>query len=166
MPVLSCPKSRWGCKTDDVKDDTGLKLVELHLTAEHEKEDKGKKSETKAKVEKPRRPEITPDMSADRWAYFLARWKSYKSSCNLEGEEVINQLMECMTEIVREDHYRQFSGIEADTEAEVLQHVKQVAVKKANRAVLRDSLVMIKQERGETVRKFVGLSGPWPWCVS
>ena len=31
-----------------------------------------------------------------------------------------------------------------------------MAVKKANRAVLRDSLMMIKQERGEMVRKFVG----------
>ena len=156
MPVLSCPKSRCGWKTDDVKDDTGLKLIEMHLSAEHEKDEKGKKKDTKAKVEKPRRPEITPDMSADRWAYFLARWNSYKTSCGLEGEEVINQLMECMTEVVREDHYRQFSGSEVVTEAEVLEQIKQVAVKKANRAVLRDSLVMIKQERGETVRKFVG----------
>ena len=49
-------------------------------------------------------------MSEERWAYFLSRWEAYKKGCELSGEGAMDQLIECMTEPVREDHYRQFSG--------------------------------------------------------
>ena len=107
-------------------------------------------------MDKIRRPEVGPDMSNDRWAYFLTRWESYKTGCGLKDADVTGQLMECMSEVVREDHYRQFGGKKVGTEAELLEQVKQVAVPKSSRAVQRDSLSSIRQERGEGVRKFCG----------
>ena len=68
----------------------------------------------------------------------------------------MNQLMECMVDAVREDHYRQFGGVKADTEVLLLSQIRQVAVPKSSRAVQRDSLSNIRQERGEGVRKFCG----------
>ena len=74
-------------------------MVDLHLKAEHEVETKvetGKKTGTK--TEKVRRPEVTPEMSEDRWAYFKARWEAYKKGCDLEGEAAMDQLLECLSE--------------------------------------------------------------------
>ena len=93
MMILSCPKSRCTWKTDDVGETTGLKLIELHLTAKHGEKDVKQKAQGGAKVEKPRRPEVSPDMSADRWAYFLARWKSYNPGAALKGPIDILQIV-------------------------------------------------------------------------
>ena len=63
----------------DVSEQTGLKLIELHLNAEHEIKSGGRGGGSK--VEKVRRPEVTPDMSSDKWAYLITRWKAYKEGC-------------------------------------------------------------------------------------
>ena len=60
-----------------------------------------------------------------------------------------------MEESVREDHHNRIDGIKVETEEELLLQVKSVAVKKANRAVDRDGLAKMKQEKGEPVRKYV-----------
>ena len=155
MPELTCTKSRCQWKTPDVSEQTGLKLIEMHLASEHEIKTGGS-GDGGSKVEKVRRPEISPDMSTDKWAYFLTRWKAYKEGCNLSDSDAKSQLMECMVETVREDHYRQYGEAHADSLEVLLEQVKQVSVKKSNRAVLRDSLYNLKQERGEPIRKFVG----------
>ena len=61
-----------------------------------------------------------------------------------------------MEDGVREDHFNRFSRVETDSETEVLQHIKTVAVRRANRAVDRDQLGRLRQEGGEPVRKFAG----------
>ena len=130
-------------------------MVEKHLESEHEvKTDAGNKNSSKA--EKVRRPEISPEMSTEKWSYFETRWEVYKSACNLRGDEVLLQLRECMIDSVREDHHNQFSGIKVEYEAELLLQVKSVAVKKANWPVDRDGLAKMRQEKGEPVRKYVG----------
>ena len=135
-----------------------FKLVELHLQSEHKleigKPEKG--GGAKNKMDKIRRPEVGPDMSNDKWAYFLTRWETYKTACGLKDDDVTGQLMECMLEGVREDHYRQFGGAKVESGEVLLEQVKQVAVPKSNRAVQRDSLNSVRQERGEGVRKFCG----------
>ena len=158
MPTLKCTNFRCQWVTDDVSEGMAFKLVELHLQSEHKME--VVKPETgggaRNKMDKIRRPEVGPDMSNDRWAYFLTRWEAYKTGSGLKDTDVTGQLTECMVESVREDHYRQFGGSEVGTEKVLLDQIKQVAVPKSSRAVQRDSLNLIKQERGEGVRKFCG----------
>ena len=155
MPVITCPKSRCTWKTDDLGEATAMRLIELHLGAEHEMDVKDKK-EGHAKVERVRRPEVTPDMSEERWAYFLNRWEAYKKGCGLKEEGAMDQLVECLAEPVREDHYRQFAGVKAKNEKDLLLQIHQVTVRKANRAVVREKIGGLKQDRGESIRKFAG----------
>ena len=155
MPSLKCTNSRCTWVTDDVSEAMAFNLVKLHLQSEHKMELETK-SGAKGKADKLRRPEVAPEMSNDRWAYFETRWEAYKVGCGLKDDNVVGQLMECMVDAVREDHYRQFGGTKAETEKELLEQIKQVAVPKSSRAVQRDSLTNIKQERGEGVRKFCG----------
>ena len=157
MPPITCPKSRCTFKTDDLSEAMALKMVELHLLSEHEVETKEKATkQAVAKAEKVRRPEVSPDMTEERWAYFMSRWTAYKKGCGLAGEDAVDQLLECLAEPVREDHYRQFAGVEVADEKTTLDQIRQVAVRKANRAVIRERMGTTKQERGETARKFAG----------
>ena len=157
MPVVTCPKSRCQWKSDDLTEETAMRLVEMHLLAEHEVEtDKKKSKPAGRKMEKVRRPEVSPEMTEERWAYFISRWESYKRSCELTDEDAVDQLLECLAEPVREDHYRQFAGVKEKDLVTVMEQVRQVAVRKANRAVIREKMGTTKQERGEGVRKFAG----------
>ena len=135
MPSLTCTKSRCQFKTQEVEKFEDVKwLLESHLLAEHGVE-AGVGNKNSSKAEKVRRPEISPEMSTEKWSYFKMRWEVYKSACNLKGDEVLLQLRVCMVDSVREDHHNQFSGIKVETEEELLIQVKSLAVKKANRAV-------------------------------
>ena len=159
MTSLQCWKSRCQWKTQEVKEFSDAKwLLETHLLAEHgvsTKKGSGK-SGGGPRAEKVRRPEVSPEMSSERWAYFNTRWTSYRDACTLTGAELVLQLKECMDESLREDHHNQISGGEVDNEADLLVQIKSVAVKKANRQVDRDKLGQIRQEKGEPVRKFAG----------
>ena len=110
MPAITCPKSRCTWKTDDLTEETAMKLIELHLLSEHEVEAEKKVKTGGPKAEKVRRPEVSPDMTEERWAYFLSRWEAYKRGWGLSDTEAMDQLLECLAEPVREDHYRQFAG--------------------------------------------------------
>ena len=69
----------------------------------------------------------------------------------------MTQLLECCNEGLRRDHHRTFSGAnEINDEATVLAQLKQIAVSKHNVTVNRVKLGTLKQDRGETVRKFAG----------
>merc|ERR1712082_380919 len=105
MPSLKCTNSRCTWVTDDVSEAMAYSLVKLHLQSEH-KLDVDSKTEgtTKARMDKLKRPEVSPEMSNDRWAYFLTRWESYKVGCGLTAQDVLGQLKECMVDSVREDH--------------------------------------------------------------
>ena len=91
---MSCTKSRCTWKWDDVSEEMAYKLVTLHLQTEHETTlDKKNSGGSGAKVEKVRRPEATPEMSADKWAYFLNRWETYKTGCGLARKDLLAKLV-------------------------------------------------------------------------
>ena len=143
--------------TQDLEVSLAERMVDRHLAAEHkEKAETTPSTSNSVKPEKVKRPEVGLELSEEKWAYFIDRWTGYKTACNLSGDDLLSQLKECMDEGLREDHFNQFSGVETGTEVDLLKQIKIVAVKKANRAVGRDQLSKLKQERGEPVRKFVG----------
>lgn len=109
-----------------------------------------------SKADKVKRPEVGPETSEEEWAYFMARWEGYKKSCQLEGEELLNQLKECMEESIRKDHFNQFSGVELKDKETFIEQIRKVAIKKANRAVGREQLARLKWDKGESIWKYVG----------
>ena len=136
-----------------------LKLLEIHITAKHVKVvASSKSSHSAAKPEKAKRPEMAAEMSDEDWAYFTSRWGEYKKATALTGDDVVLQLMECCCEQLRRDHHRTFPKGEEGTATESarLEELKQLAVRKKNRAVNRVKLGTMKQDKGEPVRRFAG----------
>ena len=92
---------------------------------------------------------------------FKSRWADYKNATGISGDDIITQLMECCCESIRRDHHRTFSRADGDavsavTEVQRLQELKQLAVRKKNKAVNRVKLATLRQDKGEPVRKFTG----------
>ena len=152
--VLECEYDN--CKWKSAKGDLSdlIKLYEIHLKVKHSN------AQTTSKPEKAKRPELSAESSDEDWLYFVARWKEYKKATGLTGDDVIIQLMECCCESLRRDHHRTFSKLDGDTvdvtESQRLEELKQLAVKKRNKAVNRVKLGTLRQDKGEPVRKFVG----------
>ena len=132
-----------------------LGLLKIHVDAVHPQS-----SHAPSKPEKAKRPELAYEVSDEDWDYFLSRWSEYKKVTNLSKDELISQLMECCCEQLRRDHHRMFlsTGIQSSsvTEDTRLAELKQIAVRKRNKAVNRVKLVALKQDKGEPVRKFAG----------
>ena len=141
----------WTVDTDTISD--YVQLLKIHVQARHPQQT------GTSKAEKARRPELNVDVSDEDWSYFKSRWDQYKKATSLTGEDLVTQLLECCSESLRRDHHRTFSGANAAadiTEETVLAELKTIAVCKRNRAVNRVKLGLLKQDRGEPVRKFAG----------
>ena len=158
MPVIKCEEPGCTYATSDVGDATGAVLLASHLARAHPV---APFSNNNSKAEKAKRPEIASEMTDEDWAYFEARWKDYKKATGIVGGDIITQLLECCCEQLRRDHHRNYSQAagdqaEAPTEERLLKEVKQLAVRKKNKAVNRVALGTLKQDKGEPVRKFAG----------
>ena len=150
---LNCefPDCSWVSPAGDLV--TVVKLMEMHFTANHKQQNQA----NKVKVEKAKRPELSSEMSDEDWAYFLSRWASYKKATGLEGEDIALQLLECCCEELRKDHYRNFPSTGTIlSESVLLSQLKQIAVRAKNRAVNRFKLNTLRQDKGESIRRFAG----------
>ena len=163
MTVTSLQCEFSGCTwvSEKVEIELCIRLLEIHVKAKHtEPKNSAKTTNYAAKPEKAKRPELSAEVSDEDWAYFISRWAEYKKATGLEGDEVVLQLMECCCEQLRREHHRTFpkpEGVtEAPTETLRLEELRQLAVRKKNRAVNRVKLGTMKQDKGEPVRKFTG----------
>ena len=87
MVELTCPRSRCTWKTEELEIEVAKWMIDKHLQAEHEVKTEGGSGSVRA--EKVRRPEVGPDMSNEKWAYFLTRWEDYKKACGLKGAHLL-----------------------------------------------------------------------------
>ena len=158
--ILKCEYKDCPWKSEKYAVDICLKLLEIHITAHHAPAPThhAKPSQATAKPEKAKRPEMAAELSDEDWAYFLSRWEEYKLATALTGDDVVIQLMECCCEQLRREHHRTFPKGDggAVTETKKLEQLKQLCVRKKNRAVNRVKLGTMKQDKGEPVRKFAG----------
>ena len=158
--ILKCEFQECSWKSEKAEIGICLRLLEIHISAKHApvKNPPVSASHANAKPEKAKRPEMAAEVSDEDWAYFLSRWDEYKRATALTGDDVVIQLMECCSEELRRDHHRTFPKVEGDTatESSRLLQLKQLAVRKKNRAVNRVKLGTMKQDKGEPVRKFCG----------
>ena len=157
MTIMACVDEKCSWKTNDVSEAVGLECLKLHVATQHPGPARVKSEDgNKPKPERPKRPEVQGDISDEEWLYFTARWTEYKEATGIVGAELLAQLKECMEEGVRRDHHRQYSGVTAGTEAELLQQIRDVVVRKRNRTVTRRNLHELKQQHEEPIRKFTG----------
>ena len=145
---LNCKFENCDWKSPDGSLDSVIKLLEIHVNS--------RDSSVSAKPERAKRPEIGAELSDEDWNYFLSRWKSYKKSTNLSGEDIVLQLLECCCEELRRNHHRNFPAEQKLTEDMLLAQIKKIAVRVKNRAVNRVKLNTLKQDKGEPIRRFAG----------
>lgn len=145
---VKCPIPNCTYATENVNAALATSLLQIHAKS-HEQ------SCTTAKVEKVRRPIISASGTSEEWKYFLTRWSEYAKATCLTGNDCIIQLLECCDEPLRKDLTRSEGGsLFNKTEEQVLDAIKQLAVREENAMVARVALHNMTQDREEPIRSF------------
>ena len=96
------------------------------------------------------RPTIDKDATEAGWEFFLTKWKLYVSSTGLAGEELVSQLWNCPSETLQRQMH-DLGRRAVSSEAELLQAIKKLAVKKHNNVVKVIEFLAVSQTEGEKV---------------
>ena len=67
-----------------------LKALDLHIRSAHNH------SNDNVKVEKPKRPSLTTNMSESDWTFFLHKWDRYKRQTKLSDSQLVDELWACL----------------------------------------------------------------------
>ena len=100
------------------------------------------------------RPTIDLESSDNRWAFFLNKWKLYKTECRLPDSAPSELRPACSTDLKLRLY--EFIGDSIDTldETALLEKIKQIAVRSKNVAVHRQEFFNTRQSEGESTQQF------------
>ncbi len=128
MPVVQCPIEGCEYETPDVDPVVAAALITAHSTSHQAPVTRA--SSQPARVEKVKRPSISPAGTTEDWHYFMTRWADYVKGTKLEGTDKVIQLLECCDEQLRKDLTRNTGGSLAGmTEDEVFEAIKTLAIR-------------------------------------
>lgn len=152
MPVIKCPIPDCDFETSDLD----AAIVAALLTTHALVHTTTPASTTSCnKVEKVKRPTISPAGTSEDWSYFLSRWKDYVEATKIKDKELVIQLLECCDETLRRDLTRSAGGsLTEKSQEDVLTAMRILAVREENTMVARVTLNNMTQDREETVRSF------------
>ena len=165
MPFLRCAFPDCQYKTDDRSEAFAAALLEqlkMHERASH----------TAAPESKPHKLKIDPpklDVGAtpEEWQSFRRQWDMFKSGTLLPREQLATALFYCCSEGLRLDIMRDTQDdVAAMEEAELLAHLKRLAVKEESILVQRIKMGRMQQSPGMGVRTFLAnLRGQAALCL-
>ena len=165
MPFLRCAFPDCQYKTDDLSEAFAAALLEqlkMHERASH----------TAAPESKPHKLKIDPpklDVGAtpEEWQSFRRQWDMFKSGTLLPREQLATALFYCCSEGLRLDIMRDTQDdVAAMEEAELLAHLKRLAVKEESILVQRIKMGRMQQSPGMGVRTFLAnLRGQAALCL-
>ena len=69
-----------------------LKALDLHIRSAHS----SNHSNDNVKIEKPKRPSLTTNMSESDWTFFIHKWDRYKRQTKLSDAQLIDELWACL----------------------------------------------------------------------
>ena len=107
------------------------------------------------KPEKVKRPVIKAQGTTEDWTIFLIHWDEYKGATKITGANIVYQLLETCDEKLRTDLTRCYGSLAGETEHNLLNFIKTLAIRPENVMVARVKLQSYHQEREESVRSFV-----------
>ena len=118
------------------------------------------RNETYFKSKKPDRPVVNAGLDDREWALFEDTWSRYKQMCKLSPDDVTTLRLELRAACSPDVNKLLFEFVGAAvlnecTEAEMLQHIKSVAVKTTHKEVHRMAFDKMVQGEGETITQFV-----------
>ena len=152
MTIVQCPIDGCSYETPDLSDTIVAALITAHSSCHNRPTSN---VEVPSKVEKVKRPTISPAGTSEEWEYFISRWQDYKYATKISGSDTIIQLLECCDDTLRKDLTQTSGGnLISKTENEVLGLMKTLAVKEDNLMVARIILHDMHQDRDEPIRSF------------
>ena len=155
MVKLKCTSGDTNCnfETQDLEFGQATVLLESHLKHAHPVAGGGggaRKPETFP------RPELKLDSSAEEWSEFKVTWRQYKEEYNLTGASLIRQLVASCSEDLRHSLSRTTGGSQFDkTEDQLLELMKQLAVRYQNPAVHVQEFLGLVQHQDEGIRHYL-----------
>ena len=113
MPSVDCPIAGCTYTTPDLDAAIVAALLTTHGTT-HTTPRPRPSADASVKVEKVKRPSISPAGSSEDWTYFISRWQDYVTATKVTGRDMIIQLLECCDENLRKDLTRSAIGTLTD----------------------------------------------------
>ena len=149
--VIPCPICDY--TTGEVSETLGVELIKIHALI-HTQTTKG----DKAKID---RPKLSFGCTSENFVYFTKKWKSYKKMAHLQASEYADHLLACCDEDLDKAIHQEYEKeINEISEADLLQLMEKIAVRKEKQIVARVCLLNMKQERdepgGQYARKLKG----------
>ena len=152
MPRIACPLPNCDYTTDDVEPVLAAALLNIHSSAHAG----GERSHSGSSARPPpiERPKLQAGCPRADWEVFSAKWRSFKLAANITSDKVIHQLLGCLDNDLGALVYNEHAAPETLKESELLDLIKQVAVKPENVWVTREKLHAMKQDNSEPVSSF------------
>ena len=127
-----------------------LQSLSLHATLAHG-------NNAQPNVSKPvklKRPSVSEGITEADWVWFEERWKRYKESTGLDGNNTVNQLWDCASKDLARRAYE--SGPNRDiTENDLLSRLKRLSIKAQNKLVNIVEFLSLTQDNDEPVAMFL-----------
>ena len=126
-----------------------LKALELHVNTAH-----GPVSNAKpiVKVEKPKRPNISCNMSESDWTFFEHKWNRYQRQSGISGQQVTDEIWACLDADIERLAFQ--DGLSSSDPTTLLEHVRNLAVTTVYPALHVVSLHEKKQSADESIKQF------------
>ena len=109
------------------------------------------------RTQRPTRPSIQTDTTDEDWRLFIFQWQRYKSQCRLTAPSAIRDelLSTCSQDLERQLFNLCGTGLNVLTETQLLDQIKEVAVRGLNVEVHRHQFHAMRQSQGEDITQFV-----------
>ena len=150
---LKCVLDDCDYETTQLDFEHARSMLDLHMRYAHPT---GEASGGVRKPEKFPRPEIKLDSSAEDWSEFLETWKQYKEEYALQGAGLIRQLFAACSDVLKHSLSRSTGGSQfSKSEQQLLDLMKQLAVRYQNPAVHVLEFLGLSQQQDEGVRHYL-----------
>ena len=149
MPVIQCHIADCPFVTEDVGDAVAAVVLSHHLASSHPPT-----APAPAKRPVVSKPTVSTNIYAEEWASFLSDWEVYKGSVAIPDGQTGIYLVDCCSDELRQSVVGSDPKIRTKTEEQVLELLKNHAVIRVAKPVLRQELHSLTQEHGESARNF------------
>ena len=107
--------------------------------------------------QRPSRPSIQPDTTDEDWRLFLFQWQRYKNQCQLKSTSAIRDelLSTCSQDLEKQLFNIAGAGLNRLTEEQLLDQIREVAVRGLNVEVHRHQFHAMRQSQGEDITQYV-----------
>ena len=154
-PNVGCTLGKDGNKyvTPEMKAELAFKMLDLHHQNHAQEEVPANKRNMR---ERQKKPSADMEMTEAKWRDFLNQWARYKRSSGISGQDIVDDLVLCLSDELRLEVTSELGeSLEAIEEKDLMEAIKRMAVLMSNPMVHRNQMRDHRQGESEKVRGFV-----------